>query len=219
MASIFIALRKGSCIHCFAQRHLYSLYCPMASVYIALRRGSCNHCFAQGHLYSLLCPMASVFIALGKGSCIHCFAQRHLYSWLCPMASVSIALRKGSCIYCFAQRHMYPLLCHLIFMSSEFANNKGADQPVHLHRLISTFVICCELEILSKLATSKISIFQLVSVAEQTCLSLHLSETLKTVFFASRPKSCMMSCLCMVERQTYIDKCIRYEMSLGVRGY
>ena len=30
-------------------------------------------------------------------------------------------------------------------LSSEFKNNKGADQPVHLRRLISTFVIISRL--------------------------------------------------------------------------
>ena len=39
-----------------------------------------------------------------------------------------------------------------------FANNKGADQPVHPHSLISTFVICLLESIISKLAKSKISL-------------------------------------------------------------
>ena len=43
-------------------------------------------------------------------------------------------------------------------LSSGFANNKGADQPVHLHRLISAFVIRFLESIISKLATSNISI-------------------------------------------------------------
>ena len=46
-------------------------------------------------------------------------------------------------------------------------NNKGADQSVHSHSLISAFVICfLEFCIISKLAISKMSMFQLVSVAE-----------------------------------------------------
>ena len=40
-----------------------------------------------------------------------------------------------------------------------FANNKGADQPAHPHRLISAFVIRLLETIISKLATSEISIF------------------------------------------------------------
>ena len=40
-----------------------------------------------------------------------------------------------------------------------FANSKSADQPAHLRRLISTFVIHLLESIISRLATSKISIF------------------------------------------------------------
>ena len=40
-----------------------------------------------------------------------------------------------------------------------FANNQGADQPVHPHSLISTFVIRVLESIISKLATGEISIF------------------------------------------------------------
>ena len=56
-------------------------------------------------------------------------------------------------------------------------NNKGADQPVHPHSLISTFVIPLLESIISRLGRSDISIFQLVSVAEQAGLNLTLSET------------------------------------------
>ena len=37
-----------------------------------------------------------------------------------------------------------------------FANNKGADQPVHPHSLISVFVILLLESIISRLATSEI---------------------------------------------------------------
>ena len=67
-----------------------------------------------------------------------------------------------------------------------FANNKGADQPVHPHRLINAFVIYILESTISILATSEISIFLLVSVAEETGLSLALHETLKTGFVTSR---------------------------------
>ena len=40
-----------------------------------------------------------------------------------------------------------------------FANNKGADQPAHPRSLISAFVFCILESIISRLATSKISIF------------------------------------------------------------
>ena len=54
---------------------------------------------------------------------------------------------------------------------SGFANNKGADQPVHQHSLVST-LICIFESILSRLAKSAISIFYLVSVAEHAGLNL-----------------------------------------------
>ena len=44
-------------------------------------------------------------------------------------------------------------------LSSVFANNKGADQLVHLRSLIGAFVIHLLESIISKLATGKISIF------------------------------------------------------------
>ena len=56
-----------------------------------------------------------------------------------------------------------------------FANNKGSDQPGHLRRLLSAIVIHFLESIISKLVTSKISIFLLVSEAEKTGLSLALS--------------------------------------------
>ena len=64
-------------------------------------------------------------------------------------------------------------------MSSTFVNNKGTDQPKHLHSLISAFVICLLESIISKLAKSEFSIFYLVSVGEQAGLSLTWSETSK----------------------------------------
>ena len=40
-----------------------------------------------------------------------------------------------------------------------FANNKDADQPAHLHRLISAFAICVLESMISKHATNEILIF------------------------------------------------------------
>ena len=57
----------------------------------------------------------------------------------------------------------------------------------HPHSLISAFAIKCLESIISRLATSEISIFYLVSLAEQAGLILTLSETPKTGFVASRP--------------------------------
>ena len=47
-----------------------------------------------------------------------------------------------------------------------FANNKGADQPAHQRSLIITFVIRLLKSIISRLVTSEISLFYLVSVAK-----------------------------------------------------
>ena len=68
-----------------------------------------------------------------------------------------------------------------------FANNIGADQPAHPCRLISAFVIRSLESLISKVATSEISIVLLVSVAVETGLIFALSETPKTGFVASRP--------------------------------
>ena len=56
-----------------------------------------------------------------------------------------------------------------------FANSTGADPPAHPRSLISAFVNCFLDSIICKLATGKIPIFQLVSVAEETGLKLALS--------------------------------------------
>ena len=55
-------------------------------------------------------------------------------------------------------------------------NNKGADQSAHSRSLIIACVIRVLESTISKLATSEISFFQLVSVAEETGLSLAFSE-------------------------------------------
>ena len=69
----------------------------------------------------------------------------------------------------------------------KFANNKGADQPAHPRSLISAFVIRLLESTISRLDTSEISIFQLVSAAEETGLSFALSETPKTGFSCRGP--------------------------------
>ena len=75
-------------------------------------------------------------------------------------------------------------------LSSGLANNKGADQPAHPRSLISAFVIRFLERIIFKFATSEISTFELVSVAEETDLKLALTETPKTGFLATRPNLC-----------------------------
>ena len=66
-------------------------------------------------------------------------------------------------------------------------SDKSTEQPAHPGRLISTFVIHVLESILARLATSEISISKLVSVAEETGVSLFFSEILKTGFVTSRP--------------------------------
>ena len=70
----------------------------------------------------------------------------------------------------------------------DVANNTGADQPAHQRSLISAFVIRFINSTICKLASGEISIFWLVSVAEETGLKLALSKKPKTGFLASRPK-------------------------------
>ena len=70
-------------------------------------------------------------------------------------------------------------------LPSGSANNKGADQLVHLCSLISAFAIHLLESIILKLAQSEISLFYLVSVAEKAGFDIILSETLKTGFVAS----------------------------------
>ena len=65
-----------------------------------------------------------------------------------------------------------------------FGSNTGAVQPAHQGGLISAFVIRFLKRIKVKLATGEISIFYLVSVAEETGLKLAMSETPKTGFVA-----------------------------------
>ena len=65
-------------------------------------------------------------------------------------------------------------------LSSGFANNKGADQSVHLHSTISTFNINFLESTISKLSTREISVLWPVFVAEQAGLSMTSSKTPRT---------------------------------------
>ena len=84
-----------------------------------------------------------------------------------------------------------------------FTNNKGADQPAHLHSLINAFVIRLLESIQSRLAMSVTSTFYQVSVAEQAGLSLALAETPKTGFLATMPISDVCTGALSCNRQTY----------------
>ena len=62
------------------------------------------------------------------------------------------------------------------------------NTSAHPRSLISAFVICFLESNICKLATDKISIFYLVSVAEETGMKIALSETPKTDFLTTWPK-------------------------------
>ena len=68
-----------------------------------------------------------------------------------------------------------------------FANNTGADQPAHRRSLISAFAIRVLKITICYLATDEITMFWLVSEAEENGLSLALTETPKKGFLATRP--------------------------------
>ena len=69
-----------------------------------------------------------------------------------------------------------------------YANNKGADQPVHLRSLISTFVVCCLDSIIPLVSVFEISRLYFASVAAQAGLCLTWSQTLNTGFLVTRLK-------------------------------
>ena len=73
-----------------------------------------------------------------------------------------------------------PILLH--------SNSKGADQSAHAHSLISAFVIHSLESFISNLAICETLTVLLVSVGEQTGLSLIRSQTPKSGFLAKRPK-------------------------------
>ena len=70
-----------------------------------------------------------------------------------------------------------------------YGNNKGADQPAHPRRLISTFVVRCLDSVIPLVFISEFSSLYLDSVAAQAGLSLTWSQTLKTGFLVTRLKS------------------------------
>ena len=68
-----------------------------------------------------------------------------------------------------------------------FANNTDVDQPALLPSLVSVFVIRFLESTICKLATGEISIFYIVSVAEEAVLKLALLETSGTGSVVSKP--------------------------------
>ena len=66
-----------------------------------------------------------------------------------------------------------------------YANNKGADQPVHPRSLISAFVVHCLDSVIPLVSISEISRLKIASVAAQAGLSLPWSQTPKTGFLVT----------------------------------
>ena len=72
-------------------------------------------------------------------------------------------------------------------LSSWVCEQHWPRPAAHSRRLISAFVIRFLESIIPKLVTGEISIFYLVSVAEETGLKPPLSDTTKTGFLSTRP--------------------------------
>ena len=73
-------------------------------------------------------------------------------------------------------------LSHEKMCPMSYANNKGADQPVHPCSLISTFVVHCLDSTISLDSIVEISRFYLAPVAAQAGLCLAWSETPEDTF-------------------------------------
>ena len=65
-----------------------------------------------------------------------------------------------------------------------YANNKGADQSVHLCSMISAFIVHCLDSVMCLVSISEISSLMLALVAEQVSLSLNWSESPEDTFFS-----------------------------------
>ena len=109
--------------------------------------------------------------------CLHYSLRQKRHSEMCLLVFCDCGI---SCSYallsfCNERRELFTLLiiCLLVCMSSYssyfcyymgldtrgYANSKGADQPVHPRSHVSDFVICFLERIITRLATSEISIF------------------------------------------------------------
>ena len=83
-----------------------------------------------------------------------------------------------SCGTCEHKKKIWARSCENV----SYANNKGADQPVNPHSLISTFIVRCLDSMVCILALSKVSRLELVSVAEQAGLNLTWSKIPEDMF-------------------------------------
>ena len=92
------------------------------------------------------------------------------------------------CIYIYIYIYMSHVMRKPVNVICEQQRHRSASssvQPAHRRSLISAFVVRCLDSIVPILVISKISRLQLVSVAEQSGLSLTLSETPKTGFLVT----------------------------------
>ena len=67
-----------------------------------------------------------------------------------------------------------------------YENNKGTNQPAHLHSLISAFVVRCLDSIIPLVSIPEISSLYIASVTAQAGLSLPWSQNPKTGFLVTR---------------------------------
>ena len=74
-----------------------------------------------------------------------------------------------------------------------YVNNKGAKQPVHPLSLISTFVVHSLQSLIAKPAMSKVLIFLLVSVADQTSLTDLVGRKPRSQVFSRQGPNCFIN--------------------------
>ena len=103
-----------------------------------------------------------------------------IFRWMDPLTTHALNINKRNILAHISQAKLAITQNYIILMGLNarklvfgVANNKGTKQPAHLQ---SDHHLCYSLigKFISKLATSEISIFYLVSVAEETGLRLTL---------------------------------------------
>ena len=128
----------------------------------------------------------SPFLSLEYSVTVQLLTEHHLeflsLKGGCTGSSESTLVKMPHCWKSHVTAHMVLVPRTPDFVACENFKNKGADQPVQMCRLMSTFVFHFLQSLQSRLASYKISLFKLVSITEQTGLNLTQSETLKTDF-------------------------------------
>ena len=119
----------------------------------------------------------------------------------CPLHDCYHLIRTGVFLDGIARKNYITLMalqkkkkgtktCYIWAMSWEnlfmpYANNKGADQPVHPRSQISACIVCCLDSIISLVSICKISSLYLASVVAHAGLGLPWSQTPKTGFLVT----------------------------------